>query len=354
MIKNIDELLNDSIANKYFSGVSYAIGTSNKIIDSNILGNLYWGGPELDHSSLFDIASVTKPIAILPLMFTLEEGMISLDDTVDFFLESYKDTNKAKITLRQLLTHTSGIPGQQPLYKDCNTVGEFHLKLKKLALTCKPGSKVQYSSQGFMILGEIIESIEQKTLDVVLKERVFLPLKMENTLFNPNHSFASKCVATEDCKWRGEIVQGQVHDENAIILGGVAAHAGLFSNSKDLIKLLQTILLSHRQDLSYFLKKSTVNLMGRNHTPHLQLGRSLGWQSKDLVNSPAGDYFSLSSYGHTGFTGTSIWIDPENDIFAILLTNRVHPSRENTSIIRIRQIFHNLAYQKIKEKDVMS
>lgn len=343
-MSRIKSFLQECIENRNFSCVSYAIGSSKQMIERDCFGHLYWGGPPITGESLFDLASVTKPIAILPLLFSLEEGKISLDDPIALFLKEYEDTPKADITIRQLLTHTSGIPGQQPLYKEASTSEELMRLVKGLQFTYKTGTYVEYSSQGFMLLGQLIEAIEAKSLEVVLGERIFSPLGMNSTMFNPPSSIRENCVATELCLWRGKLIQGQVHDENAVVLGGVQAHAGLFSNSNDLMKLCQMILHAHQGNGTNFLKRSTVALMGKNHTNHLNLARGLGWQAKDMINSPSGDYFSETSYGHTGFTGTSIWIDPANDLFTILLTNRIHPSRENDSITRIRSIFHNLAY----------
>ncbi|AMQ07702.1 serine hydrolase domain-containing protein [Sporosarcina psychrophila] len=351
MTSMLTGFLSECIDNKDFSCASYVIGNSNGVIESNSLGHLYWGGPKVEDDSLYDLASVTKPIAVLPLMCALEEGKICLEDTVDLFLEEYRNTDKAKITLRQLLTHTSGLPGQQPNFQVCKTANEMKKSVRELHFANKPDTKVEYSSQGFMILGDIIEAIEKKTLDLVLKEKVFNPLNMDHTFFNPVPSIISKCVATEDCIWRGKIVRGQVHDENSVVLGGVTGHAGLFSTLADLSKLCQAMLQAHKRDFSCFLKSSTVNLMSKNHTKHLNLARGLGWQGKDKHNSPIGDYFSPQSYGHTGFTGTSIWIDPETDGFAILLTNRVHPTRKNDSIIRNRKVFHNLSYLQIKSNE---
>ena len=165
---------------------------------------------------------------------------------------------------------------------------------------------------------------------------------MKNTMFNPPESFYSNIASTENCKWRNKTIIGQVHDENAVILGGVCGHAGLFSNVEDLGKLCKAMLTGKDAYGNSFLKSQTIELMTKNHTKGLNLSRGLGWQAKDKHNSPCGDLFSESSFGHTGFTGTSIWIDPKKNLYAVLLTNRVHPTREGDEIKRTRQIFHNL------------
>lgn len=287
---------------------------------------------------------MTKPIAVLPLMVMLEQGECSLDDVIAHFLPVYKDTDKANLTLRQLLTHTSGIPGQQPLYQTSATRQEMLAAVRNLPMRYTPGTDVEYSSQGYMILGEIIEAISGSRLDAVLKQMILEPIGLSETLFTPGRDLQHRIAATEYCKWRHKMVIGEVHDENAVVLGGIAGHAGLFSTVQDMSHLCQTMLRLGETAKGRILQAETVRLMTNNQTPSLKLARGLGWQAKDSHDSPAGDLFSMSSYGHTGFTGTSIWMDPEADLFAVLLTNRVHPARSNNAIKRIRSIFHNLAF----------
>jgi CubicO group peptidase (beta-lactamase class C family) len=202
---------------------------------------------------------------------------------------------------------------------------------------------VMYSSQGMIVLGCIIEKIWRQPLDVILKEQVFEPLGMGMTMFNPPERLFGNIASTEFCPWRNRMVIGEVHDENAVVLGGVCGHAGLFSNIADLSKLCVAMLTGKTPSGRSFLSPSVIRLMTRNHTADLNLARGLGWQAKDRHNSPAGDLFSDVSYGHTGFTGTSVWIDPTRDLYAVLLTNRVHPTRENEQIVTIRRKFPNLA-----------
>ncbi|TDF94785.1 serine hydrolase domain-containing protein [Paenibacillus piri] len=325
-----------------FSGAAYAFGTSSGLKEQGIVGTLAWDGEPVQADSLWDLASVTKPIAMLPLMLLLEQGEVCLDDGIAAFLPDYAGTDKANITLRQLLTHSGGIPGQQPLYQSAHSKETLLTAVRNLPLRSKPGTRVEYTSQGYMILGEIIEKAAGKSLDTVLRELVFEPLGMKDTMFNPPAALASRAAATEYCPWRGRLVRGEVHDENAVVLGGVAGHAGLFSTASDMALLCRELLRCGQIGNGRLLQHSTLRLMSRNHTSSLNLARGLGWQAKDADDSPAGDLFSASSYGHTGFTGTSIWMDPEKDIFAVLLTNRVHPVRSNMAIKRIRSIYHNL------------
>jgi CubicO group peptidase (beta-lactamase class C family) len=202
---------------------------------------------------------------------------------------------------------------------------------------------VEYTSQGFMILGRILELISGQRLDALLRETVFEPIGMDSTQFTPPPELHPKAAATEDCPWRHRIVQGEVHDENAVVMGGIAAHAGIFSTAGDVARLCQTMVSGGRGQRGRVLSPESVECMTRLHTGHLRLARCLGWQGKDKIGSPGGDLFSDRSYGHTGFTGTSVWIDPTLDLFAVLLTNRVHPSRQNEAVIRLRPLFHNVA-----------
>ncbi|MEK3725601.1 serine hydrolase domain-containing protein [Paenibacillus sp. FSL H8-0034] len=330
-----------------FSGAAYAIGNSSGIIEQGAVGTLSWDGLSVESDSLWDLASVTKPIAILPLMVMLEKGECYLDDVIAHFLPEYKDTDKANITLRQLLTHSSGIPGQQPLYQTSPTKQELMAAVRDLPLRYAPGTDVEYTSQGYMILGDIIEAIAGSSLDIVLQQMVLDPIGLHQTMFNPPENLLPRIAATEYCEWRHAVVKGEVHDENAVVLGGAAGHAGLFSTVGDMSLLCQAMLRLGETAQGRFLQPETVRLMTRNETSSMKLARGLGWQAKDRHDSPAGDLFSLSSYGHTGFTGTSIWMDPEADLFAVLLTNRVHPTRANQTIKRIRSIFHNLAVLSI-------
>lgn len=325
-----------------FSGASYAWGTSSSVVESGTIGTLSWEGDQVEPNTLWDLASVTKPIVAVSMMKLLEEGELRLDDTIAHFLPDYAGTDKAAITLRQLLTHSGGIPGQQPLYKSAMTAETLMEAVKRLPLRFQPGTSVEYTSQGFMIVSAIIESVTGMSLERTMQETVFGPLGMNQTMFNPPKNLHRSIAATEQCPWRGRLVQGEVHDENCVVLGGAAGHAGLFSTTGDLVRLCLTMLRQGDIGGSHYLQPTTVMLMTQNHTPGLNLARALGWQAKDKGNSPAGDLFSNDSYGHTGFTGTSVWMDPKADVFAVLLTNRVHPDRTNDSISRIRPIFHNL------------
>ena len=339
----IQSFLQRSREQKVFSGAVYEAGTLERVLAQGTVGTLAWDGGPVTRDSLWDLASVTKVIVTVGAMRLFDAGEFCLDDSIAHFLPEYAGTDKAEITIFDLLTHTSGIPGQQPMYKTISTREGMLEGIRKLPLRASRGAEVAYTSQGFIVLGTILEKIYGKPLDELLSQEVFRPLSMDSTLFNPGKELLEKIAATEDCPWRGHIVRGQVHDENAVVLGGVCGHAGLFGCVRDLAILCKMMLSEGSVNGLRYLSPSTVRLFATNHTAHLNLARGLGWQAKDLHNSPAGDLYSPSTFGHTGFTGTSLWMDPVRGLYAVLLTNRVHPSREGEEIRRVRSIFHNLA-----------
>jgi CubicO group peptidase (beta-lactamase class C family) len=348
-MSKISEFLTQAVTNAEIPSAAYAIGTPTGVIETGALGILGAGRGSVSEDTLYDLASVTKPILSLAVMKLLQEGELTLDDPVAMYLDAYRHTSKSEITIYQLLTHTSKIFGSVPLYK---TVAAKEKLLEAiLNLPDRESNDVFYSSQGMIVLGCIVEAIAGGPLDRVMRELVFEPLRMTETRFNPPESLFGNIASTEDCPWRNRVVVGEVHDENAAVLGGICGHAGLFSNIFDLSKLCVALLTGKTPAGEAFLSPSVLALMTRNHTNDLNLARGLGWQCKDKHNSPAGDLFSEFAYGHTGFTGTSVWLDPLRTLYAVLLTNRVHPTRDNDKIGRIRRVFHNLAVIANEQND---
>ena len=338
--------LEDCVKNGHFPGAVYSIGNTKELLAEGIVGKKgeaegYANG-EVNLETIYDIASITKPIACLALMKLFEEGKLCMDNRIDKFLPEYSGLDKGSITIFELLTHTSVIPGQIQIYRTCRNKEEILKAIMFYSPRERIKEPVMYSSQGIILIGEIIERLTGKSLDKVLASFVFGPLGMKNTCFNPDQSLFGNIAPTEKCPWREKVVLGQVHDENAVVMGGICAHAGLFSTAGDMAKLCTAMLSGLDKEGKEFLKPRTIKLMTANHTEGKNLARGLGWQKKDKSASPAGDLFTAASFGHTGFTGTSIWIDPELDLYAVLLTNRVHPSRSNEALIYDRKIFHNL------------
>ncbi|RJQ82053.1 class A beta-lactamase-related serine hydrolase [Pseudonocardiaceae bacterium YIM PH 21723] len=304
----------ESVVNaaELFSAVAWSTGTPAGPVSRGLLGTRSWDGPPLTEDSLFDLASVTKPIVAIAVLSLVDRGVLGLDDPIDRYLPG----RSAEITIRQLLNHTSGLPGSTPLYRDHPTRESLLAAIGPVK--APPGTVVEYSSQGFILLGLIASAATGSPLDHLVADLVTRPLGMTSTRFGP----VTGAVATEDCPWRGRVVCGEVHDENAVVLGGICGHAGLFSTLAD----METLGRSLTAGLFPFPGMRTCQTEGLN------LRRTLGWQ----LDTPG---LSPIAYGHTGFTGTSLWID--GDRYHVLLTNRVHPSRHSDDIVRIRREFHS-------------
>ncbi|GAA4508336.1 serine hydrolase domain-containing protein [Actinoallomurus oryzae] len=326
-----------------FSGAAWAFGGSAGIVERGTLGTLSWDGEPVRDDTLWDLASVTKPVAGLAVMSLVESGALTLDDPIAAHLPEYAGTDKAELTVFELLTHTSGLPGQEPLWRRCATRAELLAALPRLPLRSPPGTAVDYSSAGFIVLGLIAERAAGTPLDTLVAERVTMPAGMKETRFLLPESDRARAAATEDCPWRGRVVQGTVHDENAEVLGGVAAHAGLFGTLDDLAALGQALCRGGRGTAGRIIAERTLAVMTEPRTDRLPLRRTLAWQGRDPHRCSGGDLLTPAAYGHTGFTGTSIWVDPVLDVFVVLLTNRVHPTRESDAITRLRPRFHNAA-----------
>jgi len=276
-------------------------------------------------------------------MILVEEGQLRLDDEVERFIPEFCGTDKEGITIRELLTHTSGMAAWTDLYMHASSPKEIIKAISKFPLEYKTGTAVIYSCLGFIVLGLAVEKVAGEPMDRFLAERVFGPLGMKDTCFNPPPDLRERAAATEYCKWRGRILIGEVHDENAWAMGGVSGNAGLFSIVEDLSRFARMLLNKGTLEGVSVFSPRTVEAMTCDRTgAGFDEKRGLGWLIRGTgVKSSSGDLMSPKAFGHTGFTGTSIWIDPELDIFAILLTNRVHFGRDNNAHIRLRPRFHN-------------
>ncbi len=285
--------------------------------------------------TLFDLASLTKLIATASSILILKDSIRLNYDIVEYLPEF----GRQGIKIIHLLTHTSGLPAWRPMYLEVNSRDDVVKYLGNLPLEYETGTKVVYSCLGYILLGELIGSVTGSRLDEVAREHIFRPLGMNNTFFNPPEERRYDCAATEESSstekrmtnykgynWREGVIIGEVHDENSHFLGGVAGNAGLFSTASDLARFCQMIL----NDGENILSVDSIWLMKHNLTGNLDGSRSVGW-----IILPNGNMY------HTGFTGTSIEINPKNRAFAILLTNRVHPDATKEGIIDFRQMFYS-------------
>ena len=342
-MREIRDYLQQCVEEGAFPGASWQIGTRDDILETGTVGVLGQGMGTVQADSLYDLASVTKIIVTCALMRQFQDGLVRLEDTVGCFLPEYRDHPKGSITIKELLTHTSVIPGQLQLYRHAHTREDLLEAIRWQVPRADSPERVAYTSKGYIVLGEVIAAIDGTTLDEAVRRRVLEPLRMNDTCFNPPEALLERIAATEFCQWRGRIVRGQVHDENAVVMGGVCGHAGLFSTAGDVSKIAAAMLGENVPGTENpFFAPDVIRIMTRNYTPGRGEHRGLGFILPG-PNSPGGDLMSEASFGHTGFTGTSLWVDPEKGIYAVLLTNRIHPKRDNPAIFRVRHIFHNLA-----------
>jgi len=296
--------------------------------------------------TIFDLASLTKMIVTnTSIMILVEHGKINLDDPASKYLPEFKQKGKENITIRQLVTHTSGFPPFVRYYKDLRGKEAFYKAVCEQELAAKPGEKRAYSDIGYKTLGFIVEKVSGKDLNMFARENIFLPLGMKHTMYNPPEKWKKRCAATEVWPlYEKKLAWGEVHDENANAMGGVAGHAGLFSTAEELAVFCQMLVNAGKYSDVKILEPETVRQF---YTPQLKPSVSkrqgMGWILAGSEVGGAGG-LGLGSFGHTGFTGTSIWIHPKYNTFAILLTNAIHPDREKAERSFVRKPF----YQAIK------
>ncbi len=303
------------------------------------------GGVPVTPETVYDLASLTKVVATLPAVLKLvEAGEIGSEDKVRRFFSNagwFQTPSLGDATIRELLTHTSGLPAWKPLFA---TTRERQTALANVLQTGLEHTKgtYTYSDLGFILLGAVIERVSGERQDVFVQRHVFGPLGMTETRYGPVKG--EHIAATEDCGWRGGLLQGVVHDENAFVMDGVAGHAGLFGTAADLAAYAQAWLsLDPRLGPESLLQDAS-----REHFSSGSERRGLGWMLQS-EGSSAGRYASEGAFGHTGFTGTSLWIDPVGGWFAVLLTNRVHPSREGgRNIHALRVAFHEAVAREVE------
>ena len=349
-VQAISTLIEQKITEQIFPGAVVAILKKDKVIYHAAFGNRTitpMQAPMLP-DTLFDLASLTKPIVIGTLTMQLvESGRLSLDAPAHTYLSDFKQPH---ITCRQLLIHTSGLPAWKPLYIEATSPDNVVEHLGAMSLEAAPDEKVTYSCLGYILMGKLISAVTGEALDTLAHNVIFKPLGMKRTTYNPPLWTHDNCAATEDSNsyerrmvnsgqhgryykghdWREGVIVGEVHDENANYLGGVSGNAGLFSNTRDLITFCQMLL----QDGGTLISSDSVEALATPQTPSdASEQRSIGWH-----------ILTDGSMYHTGFTGPSIRIDLEKGLAAILLTNRVHPDAQRTGILECRNQFHRIVF----------
>lgn len=360
----ISEFLRGRIDAGDFPSAVYLIAQGGKPVFGDALGDAV-RDPELhaaNFETIYDLASLTKPLITGLLCARLvEREQLALDDRVAAHLSEFERPDKRELTIRQLLTHTSGLPAWRPLYLLTNGVKDQTLSaIAGESLQSRPDERVTYSDLGFITLGFLLQCLNGHALDVLANDQIFAPLNLEQTFFNPAMAGRTGVAACENgnayerdmCErdfadraydgWRSETIWGEVHDGNAHFLGGVAGHAGLFANARDTLRIANQFIGSRTE----LLRPETCELFRRNLTEGLNEARSFGWQLAATKDSTAGSSLPPDAFGHTGFTGTSCWIDAEQGRVFILLTNRTHQRPlPFANINAVRREFHTRAVE---------
>jgi beta-N-acetylhexosaminidase len=346
------DVLDQAVADHAFPGGVLAVGYRNELIVHEFGRQTYDAkSPAVDVDTIYDAASLTKPVVTATLVaMQVEAGRIGLDLPVARYIPEWNDSPNPEwrktVTVRNLLTHSSGLPAHKDYFLRLHSKREFIAAICREPLEYEPGTKTVYSDLGFILVGEILERATGKTVDQLAHDQIFSPLDMADTMFNPPRNLLSRIAPTEnDTVFRKRLMQGEVHDENAFAMGGVAGHAGLFTTAGDLAVFCQMLLNGGIYGHHRLLNRATSSQFTAPQAL-ADHARTLGWMTP-TPNSSSGHYFSPRAFGHLGFTGTSIWIDPDRQLFVILLTNRVYPTRENDKIAAVRPAVHDAVIESL-------
>ena len=351
----IEQLMQQAIADGVFPGAVLLVSKSSLCVFHDAVGfrSLLTASP-MTTDTFFDLASLTKPLATaLAVMVLVQQNKVALDQEIGDVLPAFKKDAKAPIQIQHLLYHNSGLAAYRAFYKKIEHLPQKNRKaaLRKLLvkepLVLPIGRHVVYSDIGFMILEWLIEEICGKRFDRFVSEAIYDPLGLGNLFFIDMEIECKPGVfaATEQCRWRQQLQSGQVHDENAYAVGGVQGHAGLFGTAMDVHRLLGHLLAAwHGQPSTPLFQSDMVQLFFR---PLAGSDTALGFDTPSLSGSSSGRFFSRNSVGHLGFTGTSFWMDLDRSIIIVLLTNRVHPTRDNEAIKAFRPTLHDAVMQSL-------
>lgn len=343
----VRELLETELEKGCFPGAVLSVVSKNQILYQTHLGSAQLEPEQrkMQIDTIFGLASLTKVIVTTSsIMKLVEIGRINVYDYIKEYFPELPES-KEEITIFHLLTHSSGY---QAIVKLWDQGMNYQQKIKyilNLPLENEVGKLVNYSDPNFILLGELVQRVSGKSLQKFSQQHFFSPLGMDNTSYKPLENLnaaVEDIAATEYCSWRKKMIVGEVHDENAYSLGEISGHAGLFSSAGDLAKFVIMLLNNGSYQEQSIFSPLTIVSMRQNWTADLNQNRALGWDLRNNFRSSGGILFSEQAYGHTGFTGTSIWIDPVQEFGVIFLTNRVHPTRDNIDIISLRPRLHNL------------
>jgi CubicO group peptidase (beta-lactamase class C family) len=364
----ISSMLAERIKAGDFPSAVYVVAERGQIVLADALGDAVRETEQhtakLD--TIYDLASLTKPLVTgLLCAQRIERKEFGLDDSVAQYLSEFDVDDKRAITLRQLLTHTSGLPAWRPIYliaRDRESVLET---IAQEPLESAPGTHVRYSDLGFIALGYLVERVSKSKLAEIARREIFEPLNLKRTFFNPDRTLIAEMAACEignayeratcgaknadSYNWRENLIWGEVHDGNAYFLGGAAGHAGLFSSAPETLRIATQFFAR----TTTLLKPETCALFTSNMTEGMEEARSIAWQLAATADSTAGPYLPPDSFGHLGFTGTSCWNDPSRERTFILLTNRTHTRiLPFVNINSVRRSFHTLALAALNRREM--
>lgn len=326
----IDDIVAEGLWRERMRGCVVLVGCRGNIVHRKAYGEraVEPTSEVMTIDTVFDLASLTKPVATATsVMLLVEDGKIALAEPVSKYLPEFTSEGKETITIQQLLTHQSGLIADNRLADYIDGPETAWQKITTLDLVEDPGVRFLYSDVGFIVLGELVHRVSGKPLDEFAQDRIFTPLKMSDTGFRPPEMDYSRCAPTE--QHGGNWLRGTVHDPRSRELGGVAGHAGLFSTVDDLAVYAQMLIEGGALDGVEILKPQTVALM---NSPQQTSGgiRGLGWDKRSVYSSNRGDFMTDSAFGHGGFTGTAMWIDPNQELFVIFLSSRLHPDGDGS------------------------
>jgi serine-type D-Ala-D-Ala carboxypeptidase len=362
--KKLTDLLKDGLREGIYPGAVLLVALHGQINIIKAVGNrsIIPDVLPMKKDTIFDLASLTKPLATtLAIMRLVDKARIGLDESISKIIRSHPLGDKKDLTLRLILCHCAGLKDWMPFYKD---IIHFEEGLRKGALRERiieepllypPGKQCLYSDLGFMLLEWVVEETSGETLRDFVHEKFYMPLGLKRTFLSKGDTpfDREEFAATEDCPWRKRVIQGEVHDENAYAAGGYSGHAGLFGTAEDvhiIAEMLKGHYLGKRND---FFSPEILREFFRRQEIIKGATWAMGWDTPSAEGSSAGRFISVNSVGHLGFTGTSLWMDLDQDMVVIFLSNRIHPGRDNVKIKSFRPLLHDLIFKEGSVSDTI-
>ncbi|MFP6663494.1 MAG: serine hydrolase domain-containing protein [Deltaproteobacteria bacterium] len=365
----VEAALEEAVAKKAFPGAVLRVSRDGEKLFEHAVGSraLVPSMAPVSVDTVFDLSSLTKPLATtLAILLLVRDHRLDIDERVGRYLPNFAVFGKKEVTLRHLLNHSSGLVAHRPFFKEASRLGRpnfvgsrearpwIYEQVHRERSASKPGTRMVYSDLGFIILGQLVETASAMTLDEFCRRRIFGPAQLKElgfidlTMVRAGRvaPVSERIAATSKCSWRGKVLCGEVEDENAWTMAGVAGHAGLFGTAAD-VDTLATLIESAGRKTGGLLPRELVREMWTLDEQVVGSTRTLGWDTPAAKNSAAGTRMSGRTVGHLGFTGTSLWLDLEQRVHIILLTNRVHPSRDNEKIREWRPRLHDLVMEAL-------